>query len=119
MLSGDAGLLHPARMMTRPRPGATLGRSRWEPDPGGTRRREVSVTAPAIAPEDGGTRNPPDAASFLAPLVERLHAEYGADRQTIRALAMEALAGFAGARVQAFVPILVEKRLRQACRALG
>ena len=57
--------------------------------------------------------------SFVDPLVDRLHAEYGGDRQTLRELAQEALAGFAGARVQAFVPILVEKRLRRACRTLG
>jgi hypothetical protein len=57
--------------------------------------------------------------SFVDPLVDRLHAEYGGDRQAIRGLALEALAFFAGARVQAFVPILVEKRLRQACRTLG
>jgi hypothetical protein len=77
------------------------------------------VTAPVFAAQDGGARPAPVAASFLDPLVDRLYAEFGADRQTIRALAMEALAEFAGARVQAFVPILVEKRLRQACRALG
>jgi hypothetical protein len=77
----------------------------------------VSVTAPvAVGAPEGPVR---DSGFFVEPLVDRLHAEYGGDRQTIRGLALEALALFAGARVQAFVPILVEKRLRQACRALG
>jgi hypothetical protein len=79
------------------------------------------VTAPVFAAEDDGTGGGPDpvGGSFVDPLVDRVHAEYGGDRQTIRELALEALAVFAGARVQAFVPILVEKRLRQACRTLG
>jgi hypothetical protein len=77
----------------------------------------VSVTAPvAVGASEGLV---PERGSFVEPLVDRLHAEYGGDRQTIRGLALEALAVFAGARVQAFVPILVEKRLRQACRAPG
>ena len=79
------------------------------------------VTATVFAAEDDGARAGPDpvGGSFVDPLVDRLHAEYGGDRQAILGLALEALAVFAGARVQAFVPILVEKRLRQACRALG
>lgn len=81
----------------------------------------MSVTATVFADEDGGARDGPDlvGGSFVDPLVDRLHAEYGGERRVIRALALEALAAFTGARVQAFVPILVEKRLRQACRALG
>jgi hypothetical protein len=81
----------------------------------------VSVTATVFAPEDDGARDAPAPVvrSFVDPLVDRLHAEYGGDRQAILGLALEALRVFAGARVQAFVPILVEKRLRQACRALG
>jgi hypothetical protein len=77
----------------------------------------VSVTATV----DVGAPDGPVAGrgSFVDPLVDRLHAEYGGDRQAIRGLALEALAVFAGARVQTFVPILVEKRLRRACRALG
>jgi hypothetical protein len=77
----------------------------------------MSVTATV----DVGTPHGPvpGSRSFVDPLVDRLHSEYGGDRQAIRRLALEALAFFAGARVQAFVPILVEKRLRQACRALG
>jgi len=51
-------------------------------------------------------------------LVARLHAEYGVDRHEIRSLALEVLETFAGARIQAFVPILVEKRLRETYRAL-
>jgi hypothetical protein len=79
------------------------------------------VTATVFAAEDDGARDTPApvGGSFVEPLVDRLHAEYGGDRQAIRQLAVQALAVFSGARVQAFVPILVEKRLRQACRALG
>ena len=51
-------------------------------------------------------------------LVGRLHAEYGVDRDEIRCLATEVLGTVATARVQAFVPILVEKRLRETYRAL-
>jgi hypothetical protein len=77
----------------------------------------MSVTATV----DVGTPHGPvpGSGSFVDPLVDRLHSEYGGDRQAIRRLALEALAFFAGARVQAFVPILVEKRLRHSCRALG
>jgi hypothetical protein len=75
----------------------------------------VTATVDVGTPHGPG----PGSGSFVDPLVDRLHSEYGGDRQAIRRLALEALAFFAGARVQAFVPILVEKRLRQACRALG
>ena len=56
-------------------------------------------------------------AAFVESLVERLHIEYGVDRDQVRALATEVVARFAGARVQNFVPILVEKALRQTYRA--
>jgi hypothetical protein len=65
------------------------------------------VTATAPAPVTGG---------FVDSLVERLHLEYGGDRELIRRRATEVLATFEGARVQAFVPILVEKSLREAYR---
>ena len=58
-------------------------------------------------------------AAFLDPLVDRLSAQYGLERPAVRSLAVEALASFAGARVRAFVPILVEKRVRDGCRGLG
>jgi len=78
----------------------------------------VSVTAPVLAAEDDGAPDGPvpGSGTFVDPLVDRLHAEYGGDPKTIRRLALEALAVFAGARVQAFVPILVEKRLREMFR---
>jgi pyrroline-5-carboxylate reductase len=84
----------------------------------------VTGTATLVVPEDDA---PLDALSdesgpgapFLDALVARLHAEYGVDRDQVRRLAAEVLAGFATARVQTFVPILVEKRLRQICRATG
>jgi hypothetical protein len=87
-------------------------------------RREVSVTATLVvtqtdAPLDAMPDDSGPGAPFLDALVARLHAEYGADRDQVRRLAAELLAGFATARVQTFVPILVEKRLRQICRATG
>jgi hypothetical protein len=57
-----------------------------------------------------------DGADFVDSLVARLHAEYGVDRDELRRLAAAALETFASARVQTFVPILVEKSLRDACR---
>ena len=65
------------------------------------------MTATAPAPVTGG---------FVDSLVERMHLEYGVDRALIRRRATEVLATFEGARVQAFVPILVEKSLREAYR---
>ena len=83
------------------------------------RRREVSVTATVVVSEDDEMPGSPARGTFLEPLVVRLHAEYGLDPLAIRSLATEVLASFAGARVQAFVPILVEKRLRELFRARG
>jgi hypothetical protein len=78
------------------------------------------MTAAHLVPGGG----PPDgpgavSTSFLDPLVDRLSAQYGLDRRVVRSLALEALASFAGARVRAFVPVLVEKRVRDGCRGLG
>jgi hypothetical protein len=53
---------------------------------------------------------------FVERLVSRLHEQYGGDREDLRSEAVAALAVFASARVKAFVPILVEKRLREARR---
>ena len=80
----------------------------------------MSVTATVTGAEDDGSLGGPvpGGASFVDSLVARLHAEYGVDRDRITRLAAEALGTFATARVQAFVPILVEKRLRDTCRAL-
>jgi molybdopterin biosynthesis enzyme len=77
----------------------------------------VSVTA--VEPvEDGGMPGGPVPAreSFLDPLVARLSALYGLEPREVRTLAAQVLASFAGARVRAFVPVLVEKRLRDTCR---
>jgi hypothetical protein len=85
------------------------------------RRDEVAVTT--TAGDDGmlhrtGRRGTgPRDAAFVDSLVERLHIDYGVDPDQVRALATEVVAGFAGARVQNFVPILVEKALRQTYRA--
>jgi hypothetical protein len=75
-------------------------------------------TIPVLA-EDGAAPDGPilGSGTFLDPLVGRLHAQYGIDARAIRSLAVDVLAGFAGARVQAFVPIQVEKRLREICRS--
>ena len=77
------------------------------------------MTAPVFTTADDGARDSPDpvGGSFLEPLVDRLHAQYGGDRQAIRRLALDSLAAFADARVQAFVPVLVEKRLRELYRS--
>jgi hypothetical protein len=77
----------------------------------------VSVTA-VVVPEDDGTPEGPVAGSgsFLDPLVARLSAQYGVDPRAVRSGAVEVLASFAGARVQTFVPLLVEKRLRETFR---
>jgi hypothetical protein len=81
------------------------------------RRRDVSLTA-ELAVENEGV--PADGvvprASFLDLLVVRLSEEYDVDPQVIRRLGLAGLASFAGAPVQAFVPILVEKRLRAMLR---
>jgi hypothetical protein len=54
--------------------------------------------------------------TFVDALVARLHAEYGVPRDELRREADEALTAFASAPLRAFVPILVEKRLRTAHR---
>jgi hypothetical protein len=80
----------------------------------------VTVTATVDVAED---ETPDDGiragGTFLEPLVVRLHAEFGVEPHAIRSLATEVLASFAGARVRAFVPILVEKRLRGHLRSRG
>jgi hypothetical protein len=79
----------------------------------------VTVTATVVVAEDRGPLEPPvrrhDA--FVDSMVERLHAEYGVAPGEIRDHAHEVLATFAGAPVQSFVPILVEKALRGTYRA--
>jgi len=84
------------------------------------RRDEVAVI---ITAEDDGMLHQtgrrgtvPRDAAFVESLVERLHVEFGVDRDQVRALATTSVAGFAGARVQNFVPILVEKALRETYR---
>jgi hypothetical protein len=77
----------------------------------------VSVIAEVAAQEHAAPGDPvPEGGAFLDSLVIRLSTEHGIDPQVIRRQATELLASFAGARVQAFVPILVEKRLRETLR---
>ena len=67
---------------------------------------------PGGRPEGSATAGEP----FLDPLVARLSAQHGLDPRTVRSCALQVLASFDGARVQAFVPVLVEKQLRDICR---
>ena len=78
----------------------------------------MHVTTPPVLAEDDAPPEGPAAetASFVDPLVDRLHAEYGVDPRVIRSVTLQVLSTFAGARVQTFVPILVEKRLRELYR---
>lgn len=83
----------------------------------------MSVTAvPATVPPTVPPTAPPPVASpapaVVDAMVGRLHTEYGVDRYELGRLAAAAFGTFATARVQTFVPILVEKRLRAACRLL-
>jgi hypothetical protein len=81
---------------------------------------EVSVTAEVLTGAGGlPDRSGATGDSFLGPLVARLSAQYGLDPRAVRSLAVPVLASFAGARVRAFVPVLVEKRLRGLCRSLS
>jgi hypothetical protein len=73
------------------------------------------VTAAVVIAEDAV---PLGRDAVVDSLVARLHAEFGVDPAHLRRLALEVLGTFAGARVQTFVPILAEKRLRQTCREL-
>ncbi len=79
----------------------------------------MTVVAVAAAADDRADHGPDRSlpgTSFVDTLVARLHAEFGADPDEIRGRAVAALARFADARVQAFVPILVEKSLRDTYR---
>jgi hypothetical protein len=79
----------------------------------------MSVLAAVVTGDDDAQDRPvsgPTGASFIDALVVRLHAEYGGDREEIRVQLEAARATFASARVQTFVPILVEKRLHEAYR---
>jgi hypothetical protein len=97
-------------------PEVTLGRCR----PAGREHEEgdVSGTATAAVAEvaDPLDSSASQDASFVEGLVARVHAEFGVDPDEIRRLALEVLGSFASARVHAFVPVLVEKRLRQTFR---
>ncbi|MGY1710834.1 three-helix bundle dimerization domain-containing protein [Geodermatophilus sp. SYSU D00758] len=67
---------------------------------------------------DRPTRDPDrtPGADFVGPLVERISETYGVPRPEVEARTAELLQRFAGARVQTFVPVLVEKELRAAYR---
>ncbi len=77
----------------------------------------MSAAAGVVARDEGtpGDRVP-GGGRFLAPLVVRLAVEYGVDPDVVEELGATVLESFAGARVQAFVPVLVEKRLRETLR---
>jgi Protein of unknown function (DUF3562) len=77
----------------------------------------VTAVVAGVVPEDDDPL--PLRTSFVDLLVTRIAQEYDADPAEVRVRAAGALAAFAGARVQAFVPILVEKRLRETYRGRG
>jgi hypothetical protein len=79
----------------------------------------VSVTAVELVEAGLADSSVPARESFLDPLVVRLSAQYGLDPRALRSLALQVLASFADARVRAFVPVLVEQRLRETCRRPG
>jgi hypothetical protein len=80
----------------------------------------LSATAGVLGGHGGHGGTPgdrvPGGGAFLAPLVVRLAVEYGVDPEVVGRLGATVLESFAGARVQAFVPVLVEKRLRETLR---
>ena len=72
----------------------------------------VGVSAPVLEPAVARGHLP----AFVEPLVQRICAEYGAAASEVRDRIADMLLGFANARIQTFVPILVEKRLQQMYR---
>jgi hypothetical protein len=58
----------------------------------------------------------PAEASFVEALATRISTQYGAVLEEVRAYALLLLRGYDDARVRSFVPLLVEKRLREAYR---
>ncbi|MGY1705587.1 three-helix bundle dimerization domain-containing protein [Geodermatophilus sp. SYSU D00697] len=74
----------------------------------------MTAVAAGVVPEDDEPL--PPGTSFVDLLVARIVRDHGADPAEVRERAAVALAAFAGARVQAFVPILVEKRVRESYR---
>ena len=76
----------------------------------------MTVVVAEVVPEDDEPLLAPPETSFVDHLVASISQEYGVDPEGVRNRAAAALAAFAGARVQAFVPILVEKRVRETYR---
>jgi hypothetical protein len=76
----------------------------------------VTVVVAEVVPEGDEPLPAPPRTLFVDHLVASVSREYGVDPEGVRHRAAAALATFAGARVQAFVPILVEKRLRESYR---
>jgi len=77
------------------------------------------IVAEALAGDDEAAEPPGTGADqqlLVDVLVARLHTEFGVDRDELRYQVEAALAAFASARVKVFVPILVEKRMREAYR---
>ena len=79
----------------------------------------MTMVAAGVVPEGGDPLSGVPEASFVAPLVIQLSREYGADPEEVWGRAVSALAAFVDARVQAFIPILVEKRVRETYRVRG
>jgi hypothetical protein len=79
---------------------------------------EVAASAVGDNPAPEPQRHTVVETTFLEALVAQVSEEYGAAREEVRSGAVQILQGFANARIQSFVPILVEKRLRASYRQL-
>ena len=70
----------------------------------------MTVVVAEVVPGDDEPLPAPLGTSFVDHLVASVSQEYGVDPEGVRDRAAAALAAFNDARVQAFVPLLVEKR---------
>jgi hypothetical protein len=70
------------------------------------------TTAPEPDPALVVVEHPP----FLDGLVSRVSSDCGADPEVVRQHAADVLAEFAHARIRSFIPILVEKQVRERFR---
>jgi hypothetical protein len=105
--------------MAAPAAGATVDR----PHRGAGRRSRVTTLSVGSAagverPDDPDEPLPADTA-FVDPLAVRLGEQYGVDPEDVRRRAGAVLARYADARVRTFVPLLVEKELRDGYRRAG
>jgi hypothetical protein len=76
--------------------------------------RPVVSVVDAPTPEAG--RPGPERPSFMESLIARVCSDFGAAPELVGRYAGEIVAQFAHARVQSFIPVLVEKQLRDRVR---